>query len=105
MGNMKDLLGMIPGAGKALKGIEIDDDAFKHVEAIIYSMTNQERENPNIIDASRKRRIARGCGRSVQDVNQLLKQFSQMGKMMKFMQSSQGKAMMKMMGSKIPGMN
>lgn len=105
MGNMKDLLGMIPGAGKALEGIEIDDDAFKHVEAIIYSMTNQERENPNIIDASRKRRIARGCGRSVQDVNQLLKQFSQMGKMMKFMQSSQGKAMMKMMGSKIPGMN
>ncbi|MBN3661836.1 MAG: signal recognition particle protein [Ornithobacterium rhinotracheale] len=105
MGNMKDLLGMIPGAGKALKGIEIDDDAFKHVEAIIYSMTNQERENPNIIDASRKRRIARGCGRSVQDVNQLLKQFSQMGKMMKFMQSSQGKAMMKLMGSKIPGMN
>ncbi|MCK0204217.1 signal recognition particle protein [Ornithobacterium rhinotracheale] len=105
MGNMKDLLGMIPGAGKALKGIEIDDDAFKHVEAIIYSMTNQERENPNIIDASRKRRIAKGCGRSVQDVNQLLKQFSQMGKMMKFMQSSQGKAMMKMMGSKIPGMN
>ncbi|QAR30526.1 signal recognition particle protein [Ornithobacterium rhinotracheale] len=105
MGNMKDLLGMIPGAGKALKGIEIDDDAFKHVEAIIYSMTNQERENPNIIDASRKRRIAKGCGRSVQDVNQLLKQFSQMGKMMKFMQSSQGKAMMKMMGNKIPGMN
>ncbi|MRJ07794.1 signal recognition particle protein [Ornithobacterium rhinotracheale] len=104
MGNMKDLLGMIPGAGKALKGIEIDDDAFKHVEAIIYSMTNQERENPNIIDASRKRRIAKGCGRSVQDVNQLLKQFSQMGKMMKFMQSSQGKAMMKMMGNKIPGM-
>ncbi|MGP2570862.1 signal recognition particle protein [Ornithobacterium rhinotracheale] len=105
MGNMKDLLGMIPGAGKALKGIEIDDDAFKHVEAIIYSMTNQERENPNIIDASRKRRIAKGCGRSVQDVNQLLKQFSQMGKMMKFMQSSQGKAMMKMMGSKISGIN
>ena len=105
MGNMKDLLGMIPGAGKALKDIDIDDDAFKHVEAIIYSMTPQERENPDLIDASRKRRIAKGCGRSVQDVNQLLKQFSQMGKMMKFMQTSQGKNMMKMMGSKMPGMN
>ena len=105
MGNMKDLLGMIPGAGKALKGVEIDDDAFKYVEAIIYSMTPAERENPNIIDASRKRRIAKGCGRSVQDVNQLLKQFTQMGKMMKFMQSSQGKNMMKMMGNKLPGMN
>ena len=105
MGNMKDLLGMIPGAGKALKGVEIDDDAFKYVEAIIYSMTPAERENPNMIDASRKRRIAKGCGRSVQDVNQLLKQFTQMGKMMKFMQTSQGKNMMKMMGNKLPGMN
>ncbi|MDG4950877.1 signal recognition particle protein [Weeksellaceae bacterium KMM 9724] len=104
MGNMKDLLGMIPGAGKALKDIDIDDDAFKHVEAIIYSMSPIERENPDIIDASRKRRIAKGSGRSVQDVNNLLKQFSQMGKMMKFMQTSQGKNMMKMMGSKMPGM-
>ena len=105
MGNMKDLLGMIPGAGKALKDIDIDDDAFKHVEAIIHSMSPIERENPDIIDASRKRRIAKGSGRSVQDVNNLLKQFSQMGKMMKFMQTSQGKNMMKMMGSKMPGMN
>lgn len=105
MGNMKDLMGMIPGAGKALKDIDIDDDAFKHVEAIIYSMTPAERENPNMINASRKRRIAKGSGRSIQDVNQLLKQFSQMGKMMKFMQSSQGKNMMKMMGNKMPGMN
>lgn len=104
MGNMKDLLGMIPGAGKALKDIDIDDDAFKHVEAIIHSMSPVERENPDIIDASRKRRIAKGSGRSVQDVNNLLKQFSQMGKMMKFMQTSQGKNMMKMMGSKMPGM-
>ena len=104
MGNMKDLLGMIPGAGKALKDIDIDDDAFKHVEAIIHSMSPIERENPDIIDASRKRRIAKGSGRSVQDVNNLLKQFSQMGKMMKFMQTSQGKNMMKMMGSKMPGM-
>src|SRR5690606_1835022 len=84
MGNMKDLMGMIPGAGKALKDIDIDDDAFKHVEAIIHSMSPIERENPDMIDASRKRRIAKGSGRSVQDVNNLLKQFSQMGKMMKF---------------------
>lgn len=104
MGNMKDLMGMIPGAGKALKDVDIDDDAFKHVEAIIYSMTPAEREDPKIINASRKRRIAKGCGRSVQDVNQLLKQFSQMGKMMKFMQTSQGKNMMKMMGNKMPGL-
>lgn len=104
MGNMKDLMGMIPGAGKALKDVDIDDDAFKYVEAIIYSMTPAEREDPKIINASRKRRIAKGCGRSVQDVNQLLKQFSQMGKMMKFMQTSQGKNMMKMMGNKMPGL-
>lgn len=104
MGNMKDLMGMIPGAGKALKDVDIDDDAFKHVEAIIYSMTPAEREDPKIINASRKRRIAKGCGRSVQDVNQLLKQFSQMGKMMRFMQTSQGKNMMKMMGNKMPGL-
>ena len=104
MGNMKDLMGMIPGAGKALKDIDIDDDAFKHVEAIIHSMSPIERENPDMIDASRKRRIAKGSGRSVQDVNNLLKQFSQMGKMMKFMQTSQGKNMMKSMGSKMPGL-
>lgn len=104
MGNMKDLMGMIPGAGKALKDIDIDDDAFKHVEAIIHSMSPVERENPDMIDASRKRRIAKGSGRSVQDVNNLLKQFSQMGKMMKFMQTSQGKNMMKSMGSKMPGL-
>src|SRR5690606_7637685 len=98
MGNMKDLLGMIPGAGKALKDVEIDDDAFKGVEAIIYSMTPDERQNPKIIDASRKRRIAKGSGTSVQEVNQLLKQFSEMGKMMRFMQSSSGRKMMQMMG-------
>ncbi|MDO5509855.1 MAG: signal recognition particle protein [Weeksellaceae bacterium] len=105
MGNMKDLLGMIPGAGKALKDIDIDDDAFKHIEAIIYSMTPAERSNPNLINASRKRRIAKGSGRSVQDVNNLLNQFSQMGKMMKFMQSGQGKQLMQQMGNKMPGMN
>lgn len=104
MGNMKDLLGMIPGAGKALKDVEIDDDAFKGVEAIIYSMTPDERQNPKIIDASRKRRIAKGSGTSVQEVNQLLKQFSEMGKMMRFMQSSSGRKMMQMMGKNSPKM-
>ena len=102
MGNMKDLMGMIPGAGKALKDVEIDDDAFKGVEAIIHSMTPKERKNPNIIDASRKKRIANGSGTSVQEVNQLLKQFSEMGKMMKFMQSPGGRQMMQMMAKNGP---
>jgi len=98
MGSMKDLMGMIPGAGKALKGMDIDDDAFKHVEAIIHSMTPDERANPSKLDASRKKRIAKGSGRTVQEVNQLLKQFNQMGKMMKMMQGGGGKKMMQMMG-------
>src|SRR5690554_3308067 len=103
MGNMKDLVGMIPGAGKALKDIDIDDDAFKGVEAIIHSMTRKERQVPTVIDASRKKRIAKGSGTSVQEVNQLLKQFSEMGKMMKFMQTSGGKKMMQQMGKNGPG--
>ena len=98
MGSMKDLMGMIPGAGKALKGMDIDDDAFKHVEAIIHSMTPDERANPAKLDASRKKRIAKGSGRNIQEVNQLLKQFDQMGKMMKMMQGGGGKKMMQMMG-------
>ena len=102
MGNMKDLVGMIPGAGKALKDVEINDDAFKGVEAIIHSMTPQERKNPKIIDNSRKNRIAKGSGTSIQEVNQLLKQFSEMGKMMKFINSSQGKRMMEMMSKNMP---
>ncbi|MDC6387173.1 signal recognition particle protein [Maribacter sp. PR1] len=97
MGNMKDLMGMIPGAGKALKGMDIDDDAFKHIEAIIYSMTPDERSNPSKLNASRKKRIAKGSGREVQEVNQLLKQFNQMSKMMKMMQGGGGKKMMQMM--------
>ncbi len=97
MGSMKDLMGMIPGAGKALKGMDIDDDAFKHVEAIIHSMTPEERSNPSKLDASRKKRIAKGSGRTIQEVNQLLKQFNQMGKMMKMMQGGGGKKMMQMM--------
>src|SRR5690349_13758306 len=85
MGNMKDLLGMIPGMGKALKGVDIDDNSFKPIEAIIRSMTFQERENPDILNSSRKNRIAIGSGTSVQQVNQLLKQFGEMRKMMKTM--------------------
>jgi signal recognition particle subunit SRP54 len=97
MGSMKDLMGMIPGAGKALKGMDIDDNAFKHVEAIIHSMTPEERSNPSKLDASRKKRIAKGSGRTIQEINQLLKQFDQMGKMMKMMQGGGGKKMMQMM--------
>ena len=106
MGNMKDLVGMIPGVGKAIKDVDVDDDAFKGIEAIIYSMTRQERENPNLLNGSRKKRIAEGSGSSVVEVNQLIKQFSQMGKMMKMMQGGGAKQMMQMMKGKggIPGM-
>ncbi len=97
MGSMKDLMGMIPGAGKMLKDVDIDDDAFKHVEAIIHSMTPEERSKPSIINSSRKKRIGKGSGTSVQQVNQLLKQFNQMSKMMKMMQGGGGKKMMQMM--------
>ncbi|WP_029037160.1 signal recognition particle protein [Salinimicrobium xinjiangense] len=97
MGSMKDLMGMIPGAGKMLKDVEIDDDAFKPIEAIIHSMTPEERSKPSLINASRKKRIGTGSGTSVQQVNQLLKQFSQMSKMMKMMQGGGGKKMMQMM--------
>lgn len=83
MGNIKDLATMIPGVGKALKDVEIDDDAFKSVEAIIHSMTKEERQNPAIINASRRQRIARGSGTSLVEVNRLMKQFEQTRKMMK----------------------
>ena len=98
MGSMKDLVGMIPGAGKALKDVDIDDDAFKGIEAIIHSMTPKERTEPAIINGSRKKRIAAGSGTSVQQVNQLLKQFDQMSKMMKMMQGGGGRKMMQAMG-------
>lgn len=98
MGSMKDLVGMIPGMGKALKGIEIEDDAFKHIEAIIHSMTPKERQKPSVLDAKRKQRIAKGSGTDIQQVNQLLKQFDQMSKMMKMLQGSKGKNLMRMMG-------
>jgi signal recognition particle subunit SRP54 len=85
MGNLKDLMGMIPGMGKAIKDIDISDDSFKGVESIISSMTPFERSNPDIIDLSRKKRIAKGCGRDMNEVNQFFKQFDQMKQMMKGM--------------------
>ena len=97
MGNMKDLMGMIPGMGKALKGVDIDDDAFKHIEAIIGSMTPKERAQPDLLNMSRKKRIARGAGRDINEVNQMIKQFHQMSKMMKMMQGGKGRQMMQMM--------
>ena len=104
MGNMKDLVGMIPGATKAMKDVEIEDDAFKHIEAIIHSMSPLERKKPAIIDVKRKLRIAKGSGTKVEQVNQLMKQFDQMSKMMKMMQGPGGKNMMKMMGNMKGGM-
>lgn len=90
MGNIKDLVGMIPGMGKAMKGLDIDDDSFKPVEAIIRSMTPLERENPDVIDGSRRKRIATGSGRSITEVNNLMKQFSDMRKLMKQMNKMGG---------------
>ena len=92
MGNIKDLASMIPGVGKALKDVDIDDDAFKGVEAIIYSMTPEERENPELINGSRRKRIASGSGTTIQDVNRLLKQFDESKKMMRML--SKGSKMM-----------
>ena len=94
MGNMKDLMGMIPGVGKAMKNVDIDDDAFKYIEAIIGSMTPKERSEPTLLNHKRKNRIAKGSGRKVEEVNQLIKQFNQMSKMMKMMQGGKGKQMM-----------
>jgi signal recognition particle subunit SRP54 len=91
MGNMKDLLGMLPGVGSKIKDLDIDDNAFKGIEALIQSMTPQEREKPEILNASRKQRIATGSGRSVQELNKLLTQFTQMRQMMKSMNNNKGK--------------
>ena len=90
MGNIKDLIGMIPGMGKALKGIDIDDDSFKPIEAIILSMTKEERGNPDLINGSRRKRIADGSGTSIQQVNNLMKQFNDMRKLMKTMNKMGG---------------
>jgi len=95
MGNLKDVVGMIPGMGKAMKNMDIDDDAFKHIEAIIFSMTPAEREDPSLINGTRRKRIANGSGTNIQEVNRLLKQFSETRKMMKMV--SQGKNVQRMM--------
>ena len=87
MGSLKDLMGMIPGVGKAIRNMDIDDNAFKGIESMIFSMTEEERNNPKIITHSRRKRIASGSGSKIEDVNKLIKQFSQMGKMMKMMKS------------------
>ncbi|MFN4146452.1 MAG: signal recognition particle protein [Runella sp.] len=96
MGNVKDLLGMIPGMGNAMKDMNIDNDSFKPIEAIIYSMTPRERQTPEIIDNSRKKRIATGSGTSIQQVNNLLRQFDEMRKMMKKMNNMERTGKLKM---------
>ncbi|MGX1751671.1 signal recognition particle protein [Sphingobacterium sp. NPDC055346] len=103
MGNMKDLMGMIPGVGKAIKDVEIDDDAFKPIEAIIDSMTPFERENPDAIDPKRRNRIAKGSGTSLDEVNKLMKQFSDMRKVMKQMSNPGMAAKMMRNMPKMPG--
>ncbi|MFZ5432023.1 MAG: signal recognition particle protein [Bacteroidota bacterium] len=95
MGNLKDVASLIPGMGKALKNIDFEDDAFKHIEAIIHSMTPQERENPSLLNGSRRKRIAEGSGTNIQEVNRLLKQFTETSKMMKMV--AQGKNVQRMM--------
>ena len=97
MGDIKDMVGMIPGASKAIGNTEIDNDSFKHIEALIYSMTPKERSNPKIIDVSRKKRISNGSGLEIQELNKLLKQFEQMSKMMKMMQGGGSNKLMQMM--------
>ena len=96
MGNIKDTVSMIPGMGQ-MKDVDIDNDSFKHIEALIHSMTPKERSNPKIIDHNRKKRIAKGAGRDIQEINSLLKQFEQMSKMMKMVQSGGASKLMNMM--------
>jgi signal recognition particle subunit SRP54 len=103
MGNVKDLIGMIPGVGKAMKGVEVDNDAFKGIEAIIHSMTPEERNNPALINGKRRDRIAKGSGTTVQDVNRLMKQFDDMRKMMKMMNSKDGMSKMMAQMKNMPG--
>jgi len=98
MGNLKDTISMIPGAS-AMKDVDIDNDSFKHIEALIHSMTPKERSIPKIIDHSRKKRIAKGAGRDIQEINALLKQFEQMSKMMKMVQSGGAGKLMQMMNN------
>ncbi|MAS68179.1 MAG: signal recognition particle protein [Flavobacteriaceae bacterium] len=98
MGSIKDLVGMIPGASKALNGAEIDEDAFKGVEALIQSMTPKERQQPKLLNYSRKKRIAKGAGLQIDDINKLVKQFEQMSKMMKMMRGGKSSKLMQMFG-------
>jgi len=104
MGNLKDLIGMIPGLGKQVKDMDIDDDSLKHIEAIILSMTPEERHNPNILNGTRKKRIAMGSGTTVQEVNQLIKQFYEMKKMMKMVTGGGAKKAMKQPHKAVPTM-
>jgi len=97
MGNVKDLMSMIPGVGKALRDVDLDDNAFKSIEAIIYSMTPQERMDPELLNGSRRKRISSGSGTSVQEVNRLIKQFEDTRKMMRKMTENKGKNMMQVM--------
>ncbi|NOT49656.1 MAG: signal recognition particle protein [Chitinophagaceae bacterium] len=97
MGNMKDMLGMIPGVGSKIKNLDINDDSFKGIEAMINSMTPEERADPDLIDGNRKKRIARGCGKDIQEVNNFMKQFDQMRGMMKNMNK------MNMLSKMMPG--
>lgn len=100
MGNIKELASMIPGVGKAIKDIDIDDNAFKSIEAIIYSMTPEERTHPEILNGSRRMRIAKGSGTNIQEVNRLLKQFDQTRKMMKMVTGSKMAGMMQKLKKK-----
>lgn len=104
MGNMKDLMGMIPGMGKAMNGVNVDDNAFKNIEAIIHSMTPAERENPDLLNGKRRERLAKGSGTSIQDVNKLIKQFEDMRKMMKMMNSKDGMSKLMSQMKNVPGM-
>tara|TARA_B100001939_G_C16918983_1_gene608351 strand:- start:23 stop:1354 length:1332 start_codon:yes stop_codon:yes gene_type:complete len=97
MGNVKDLIGMVPGMSSKIKDLDIDNDSFKHIEAMIKSMTFEERKNPNLMNQSRKMRIALGSGQDINEVNKMIKQFFQMSKMMKIMQGSKGRNMLNMM--------
>ena len=102
MGNLKDLASMIPGVGKALKDVDIDDNAFKNIEAIILSMTPKEREHPEVLNTSRRQRIAKGSGTNIQEVNRLIKQFDQTRKMMKMVTGSKMSQMAGMMKGRMP---
>ncbi len=97
MGNIKDLMGMIPGMGKMVKDIDVDENSFKSIEAIIHSMTPEERERPEVLNGTRRKRIASGSGTSIQDVNRLIKQFEDMRKMMKMFTTGQAQKMMRNM--------